>query len=53
MAVCARVRLAAIDVRLPALQRAGLVIAQLTRADALVDARLLVDVALHVGLHAP
>ncbi len=52
MAVRARVRLAAIDVRLAALQRAGLVVAQLTRADALVDARLLVDVALHVGLHA-
>src|SRR6266581_7084976 len=47
---CARFR--AVDTRLTALELRGLAVGELPRLDALLDALLLVHVALNVGLHA-
>src|SRR5205814_9386617 len=52
VAVGARSRLGAIDTRLAALQPSGFAVGEPAGLDALLDAPLLVDVALNVGLHA-
>src|SRR3954462_1889796 len=52
LAVGAGARLEMGIVRLAALQTSGLVVGNAARLHALLDAGLLVDVALHVGLHA-
>src|SRR5205085_4726273 len=52
MAVAAGRRFLAIDTRLAALELGHLAIRERTVLDAAFDALLLIDVALHIGLHA-
>src|SRR5690348_16742797 len=52
MAIGARARLELRVARLAALEASRLAVGERARAHALLDAALLVDVALHVGLHA-
>src|SRR5437762_19323 len=52
LAVSARARFRAVDARLAALETRGFAVGEAARLHALLDALLLVDVALYVGLHA-
>jgi hypothetical protein len=51
MAIAACVGFHAVGVRLSAFEAAGFALRQRTAVEALLDALLLIDVALHVGLH--